>query len=130
MAAWQSEIAQHFRSEITFHFAAEERVLFPAARRFQELMPLVDDLLTDHSFLRERFAESQAGTLSSLDLHSFAQRLSSHIRKEERQLFERLQELLSAEEMAKLGVQLAEQLNEAEQACLLPNQTTKLRPTH
>jgi hypothetical protein len=49
------------------------------------------------------------------------------VRKEERQLFERLQELLSAEELATLGVQLAEQLKDTEQACLLPNQATKLR---
>jgi hemerythrin-like domain-containing protein len=125
---WQAEIAQLFRSEITFHFAAEERVLFAAARRFQELTPLIDDLLADHAFLRDRFAESEAATLSSADLRSFAQRLSAHVRKEERQLFERLQELLSTEEMTALGVQLAEQLKDAEQACLIPNQATKLRP--
>ena len=128
MAAWQAEIAQHFRSEITFHFGAEERVLFPAARRFQELIPLIDDLIADHSFLRQRFGQAEAATLSPPDLHSFAQRLAAHVRKEERQLFERLQELLSAEELANLGAELAEQLKGAEQACLIPNETTKLRP--
>jgi hemerythrin-like domain-containing protein len=128
VATWQAEIAQLFRSEITFHFAAEERVLFPAARRFQELSPLIDDLQGDHAFLRERFAEAEAGRLSSLDLYAFAQRLSAHVRKEERQLFERLQELLSAEVLTTLGVQLAEQLKDAEQACALPNEATKLRP--
>ena len=37
MAAWQSEIAQIFQSEIRVHFGAEENVLFPSVRRFPAL---------------------------------------------------------------------------------------------
>jgi len=37
LAAWQSEIVQHFAQEVRFHFAAEESVLFPGARQFAEL---------------------------------------------------------------------------------------------
>ena len=38
LQAWQEEIEQHFEQEIKFHFAAEESVLFPAARGFPELV--------------------------------------------------------------------------------------------
>ena len=34
LAAWQEEIARHFRSEIRIHFAAEEEFVFPAAEGF------------------------------------------------------------------------------------------------
>jgi len=128
LAAWQAEIAQHFQTEIRIHFAAEEHVLFPAARRFPELTPLVDELLFDHFMLRESFAEAEAHTMSAMDLSAFTQRMSGHIRKEERQLFERLQELMNQEELALLGQSLEEALKDAAQACALPTDATRLRP--
>jgi hemerythrin-like domain-containing protein len=126
--AWQVEIGQHFEQEIRVHFAAEESALFPAARRFPRLAPLVEELIGEHGALRESFCRAQAGLLSAENLLIFAQQLSAHIRKEERQLFERLQQLMPAEELATLGVQLEAALKDAEQSCILPNQATKLRP--
>jgi hemerythrin-like domain-containing protein len=120
LAAWQAELAQHFQTEIRVHFAAEEHLLFPAGRKFPELGPLVDELLLDHFMLRESFGEAEARKMSAADLSEFAQRMSAHIRKEERQLFERLQELMSQEELSLLGQALEEALKDAAQACLLP----------
>jgi hemerythrin-like domain-containing protein len=127
LAAWQAEIAQQFETEIRVHFAAEEHILFPAARKFEELIPLVEDLLLDHFMLRERFANAEARKMSATDLSAFAQRMSAHIRKEERQLFERLQELMNQEGLALLGQQLEEALKDAAQACSLPEEATRLR---
>jgi len=120
LAAWQAEVAQHFESEIRIHFAAEEHALFPAARKFPELGPLVDELLFDHFMLRESFAAAEARKMSAPALSEFAQRMSAHIRKEERQLFERMQELMSQEELALLGQKLEDALKDAVQACILP----------
>ncbi|MGC1451160.1 MAG: hemerythrin domain-containing protein [Candidatus Sulfotelmatobacter sp.] len=128
LEVWQAEIAQHFQSEIGIHFAAEERALFPAARAFQELLPLVEDLLADHVLLRKSFAQARAGEMSAKDLSAFAQRMSSHIRKEERQLFERMQELMNQEDLARLGQNLEDALKDAEQTCILPAEATRLRP--
>ena len=128
LGAWQAEIAQHFQTEIRIHFAAEELVLFPAARRFQELNILVEELLFDHFMLREIFAKAEARQMSATDLSAFAEGMSSHIRKEERRLFERMQELMDQEELALLGRQLEQALKEAAQACLLPSDATRLRP--
>lgn len=128
LPAWQTEITQHFENEIKFHFAAEERVLFPAARKHPELIPLVDELLSDHEVLRQSFVLAEARTMSAADLSAFAQRMSAHIRKEERQLFERVQKLMNPEEIAVVGHDLEEALNEAATACILPNEATRVRP--
>ena len=120
VAAWQTEIGQHFRAEIRVHFDAEERFVFPAARAFSELASLVDELLAEHKSLRERFAKAEAQSMDSSEIKTFAQELSAHIRKEERQLFERLQELLEPEELDAMGQGLEGALRAAEQACILP----------
>ena len=126
--AWQEEIERHFAQEIAVHFSAEESVLFPAARRYGELDLLVDNLLTDHAVLREGFAGAQARNMCSGDLPVFAQRLSAHIRKEERELLERLQQLMNADELRALGKQLEEALKDAEQSCVVPNEKTRRKP--
>jgi iron-sulfur cluster repair protein YtfE (RIC family) len=128
LAAWQAEITQLFEAEIRIHFAAEERVLFPAARKFPELIPLVDELLTDHVTLREFFGNCVACRMSAGDLSILGQCLSAHIRKEERLLFERMQELMEQEELAVLGTNLDEALKESAQVCLLPDEATRLHP--
>ncbi len=120
LTPWQNEITQHFRAEIRMHFVAEEQFVFPAARKFPELTPLVDDLLDDHSWLRRQFAAAESHSLLPGDVVEFARRLSEHIRKEERQLFERLQRLVSPQELARIGAQLDQALKDAEQACALP----------
>ena len=117
---WQIEIAQHFRAEIRIHFDAEEQVVFPAARKFRELDSLIEILLKDHERLRERFAKAEAQALAAAEIAEFAQRLSEHIRREERKLFERLQQVMSKDELAVMGRELERALKEAEQACAVP----------
>ena len=125
--SWQAEIEQHFEQEIKIHFSAEEQVLFPLPVQFPELAPLVEELIADHASLRESFSQAKARTMSAESLPAFAQQLSDHIRKEERQLFERLQQLMDKTDLATLGIHLEEALKEAAQSCILPNQATKLQ---
>ncbi len=127
-AGWQAEIQQHFEQEIGMHFAAEEAALFPAAARFPEVKPLVDELLAEHGVLRDYFARAAARSLDRAGLRKFADKLSAHIRKEERQLFEAIQKLMKVEDLAKLGAALEDALKNAPQSCLLPGAATRLRP--
>jgi iron-sulfur cluster repair protein YtfE (RIC family) len=127
LEAWQAEIAQSFQNEIGIHFAAEEQVLFPAAVAFSELGRLVKELIAEHATLRADFACAEQRAMSPQHLLGFAQRLSAHIRKEERLLFERMQELMNAGELAELGARLGVALKDATQACALPREATKLR---
>jgi hemerythrin-like domain-containing protein len=129
LAGWQAEIAQHFQTEMRIHFAAEEHVLLPAARKFPSLVPLVEELLLEHFMLRENFAEAEAQTMSTTDVSAFGQQMSGHIRKEERQLFQRIQELMGQEGLARLGLHLDQALKDAAQACIVPSKVSRLRPS-
>lgn len=124
---WQAEIAQHFDHEIKIHFAAEEEILFPAARRFRELTSLVAELISEHGALQAKFKLAAEKALAADELTAFAKLLSNHIRKEERQLFELLQQLMNAEDLNSLGRKLDRALERAVHACAMPNQKTRLR---
>lgn len=128
LPVWQAEITQLFQTEIAIHFAAEEQVLFPAAAAYQELISLVTDLLSDHAALRESFARAEGQTVSVDDVSALAQRLATHIRKEERLLFERMQQLMKEQELAVLGKKLDEALKDAAKVCAIPAEPTRLRP--
>ena len=128
LQAWQSEIPQHFEQEIQYHFAAEESHLFPAARHYSELSPLVDQLLAEHARLRQYFAQSAARVLDRPGLRQFAEALSTHIRKEERQLFEGMQKHMTPEALLKIGRLIAEALAAAPQACITPTEAILKTP--
>jgi hemerythrin-like domain-containing protein len=128
LEAWQSEIQTIFDQEIAFHFAAEEKTIFPPASRFSELQPLVEELQAEHAMLREFFARATARGLKEADLPTFVEELAQHIRKEERQLFEGLQKAMTAQDLSTLGTALKEALKDASDTCILPSQATRLRP--
>ena len=115
--AWQSELEQQFASEVDFHLAAEEKKVFPAAARFPELHSLVKELLAEHAVLREFFARACARTLDATSLESYAEILVGHIRKEERQLFERMQALMTPEELADIGAALDAAIKDFAKTC-------------
>jgi hemerythrin-like domain-containing protein len=128
--AWQAEMQQIFDQEIGIHFAAEEKELFPAAARFAELRPLVTELLAEHAVLRDLFAGAADRTLDPVSLKNFAEKLARHIRKEERQLFEGMQRVMKVDELAAVGTALEQALADASNACILPSDSTRLRPKH
>jgi len=127
LEAWQAEIQQQFENEIGMHFAAEEKDLFPAAAQFCELQMLVHELIAEHSSLREYFKRASSRELDRKDLKRFGEKLVEHIRKEERQLFEGMQKVMSAQQLAGLGAALDEKLKDAPQTCVLPDEATRLR---
>jgi len=104
--ALQAQIRTMFNLEIRGHFAAEEEALFPEAAAFAELKPLVDQLLREHVNLRDYFARAERRELNAASLREFAQLLSTHIRREERELFEACQLLFPAEKLAAVGAAL------------------------
>ena len=104
--ALQAQIRTMFNLEIRGHFAAEEEALFPEAAAFAELKPLVDQLLREHVNLRDYFVRAERRELNAASLRDFAQLLSTHIRREERELFETCQRLFPAEKLAAVGAAL------------------------
>jgi hemerythrin-like domain-containing protein len=117
---WRLEVEQQYGQEIAFHFAAEENVLFPAARRVPELVSVVEELSEEHVHLREHFAHAKERTLDRDELRVLAKLLSGHIRKEERQLFEAMQKLVEAADLRRIGAALEQELAVGHQTCNFP----------
>jgi hemerythrin-like domain-containing protein len=128
LEAWQAEIQHIFEREVSVHFAAEEKELFPAAEKFPDLKPLISELVSEHGVLRELFARARVRELQHEDLGRFVETLAHHVRKEERQLFEGLQKLMSSDDLAEVGAALQEALKDVTSACSMPNPATRLRP--
>lgn len=78
------EFAARFDREIEPHFRIEEELLLPALRAAGE-PALVERTEADHAALRALAAAARAG--ESAGLEAFAQRLTDHVRFEERELF-------------------------------------------
>src|SRR5260370_40373137 len=117
LGAWQLEVHLHYANEVQFHFAAEEKVLFPAAQRFPELAALAEELSAEHERLRNYFLNAEQGTMNHGELEMFAKSLSVHIRKEERQLFESMQKRMRRGGIEKLGEGCARGLEDAVEVC-------------
>jgi len=125
--SWHAEIADIFEGEIRHHFDAEEKDVFPACAKFPELRGLVQELLVEHGELRSYFEQAKQGAMNRESLVAFGEKLSGHIRKEERRLFERLQQLAGAEELAAMGECVADHLREVADSCIVPDTATRLR---
>jgi hemerythrin-like domain-containing protein len=94
---WHSEGEQHFR--------IEEEVLLPAyARHRPPDEAAVVRVLTEHVDLRRRAAELEASESPSLtDVHELGERLTQHIRHEERVLFPAIEAVLSDADLSELA---------------------------
>jgi len=124
LESWQAEIQEHFDQEVCIHFTAEEQVLFPVVGQVAELRATVDELRAEHVALRALFAQAEQRSLEPISLADFVERLARHIRKEERELFEGMQKLMTAEQLSTLGVGLNEALKQATQRCSLPRKSS------
>jgi hemerythrin-like domain-containing protein len=69
-------------------------------------MPLVKHLRSEHGTLRGFFALAEMRKLDTDGLKTFAETLSQHVRSEERELFEALQQLMWREELDRLGSEM------------------------
>jgi len=121
---WHEEVTRIFETEIRYHFAAEEKVLFPACEKYEPLKPLVKRLRTEHGTLRGFFAMAAAKTMDAHQLATFHQTLSQHVRTEERELFEQCQALMSEQEMNTLGAAMQRYFDSSG----MPRASCEIRP--
>jgi iron-sulfur cluster repair protein YtfE (RIC family) len=123
---WELEIVRLFDDEISFHFLAEEKHLFPAADRHEQLAQLTDELRIEHTLLRRNVEKARNRQFTVTDLQVFTASLSEHIRKEERQLFESMQRLLPQQQLLKLGTAIQEYFASS----AMPGQTCGMHVTN
>ncbi len=87
------QLVEHFDRELEPHFRVEEVLILPALRAAGEVA-LADRTVADHAFLRALAAAAAAGRCD--DVATFAERLTEHVRFEERELFPCCEARLSA----------------------------------
>ncbi|MBZ5728930.1 MAG: hemerythrin domain-containing protein [Acidobacteriia bacterium] len=87
-----------YELELANHFAIEEEVLFPLCGP----MPLVDELVAEHRALEGFIAELRTAPSAAV-LEQFCGLLTSHIRREENELFEQIQRSLPREVLDQAG---------------------------
>jgi hemerythrin-like domain-containing protein len=91
-------IVDRFEVELSNHFAIEEQVLFPACGP----LPIVGELVAEHRVLEGLVEEIRRAPVPEL-LERFCELLSTHIRREERELFEAVQRDLPHDLLESLG---------------------------
>jgi len=94
-----------YEIELTNHFTIEEQVLFPLIARELGVMPIVADLIADHRSL-ERMVDEMRTVPSAELLLRFCDLLRRHIRREENELFQDVQQRLPAVLLAAAGKEI------------------------
>ena len=94
-------VIDRFEVELVNHFEIEEQVLFPACGP----MPLVERLVAEHRALERMVAELRTEP-TAVVIERFCELLSTHIRTEERELFEQIQGALPRDVLDRVGAEI------------------------
>ncbi|MGC4048983.1 MAG: hemerythrin domain-containing protein [Paludibaculum sp.] len=97
-----AKCADRFDLELVNHFELEETGLFPAILAELGPNPQVDTLVAEHRAMEQQIASLRAEPTFER-LQSFGALLRAHIRREENELFENVQDRLSEDTMRRLG---------------------------
>jgi hemerythrin-like domain-containing protein len=90
-----------YELELVNHFEIEEQVLFPVCGP----MPLVDQLIAEHRAMEAFIPRLRTAPTADL-LEQFCQLLSTHIRREENELFEQIQQSLARDVLDRAGAEI------------------------
>ena len=91
-----------YEIELTNHFGIEEQLLFPLIERELGQMTMVHELIADHRALEAMIDGLRTAPSVEL-LQSFCELLRRHIRREENELFQDIQERLPTDALASAG---------------------------
>jgi len=98
-----------YELELTHHFDIEERILFPAIRQHLGEVPLVGQLIAEHRAIEAMVGELRVDpTIPALE--DLCALLTSHIRREENELFEDAQRCMPAGALEEIGRLVAEKV--------------------
>ncbi|MGE5351461.1 MAG: hemerythrin domain-containing protein [Acidobacteriota bacterium] len=96
---------EFYESDLVVHFAAEEKILYPFVKgKDKALDSLFHEIMEEHKEIKkmiESLFQGEAGLEEKLD--SLGSLLESHIRKEERELFPKIQQAFSEDELNELN---------------------------
>jgi iron-sulfur cluster repair protein YtfE (RIC family) len=105
----KSHTVKFFRENLISHFRKEEGILFPLLRgKSTDIENLVKELVSQHKEIHSLVEQLKISVKPEIELDTIGKLLEVHIRKEERELFQMIQEILSEGELIKLGSELGE----------------------
>ena len=94
-----------YEKELKAHFQFEEEKLLPNVRgKNAALDNLADEIVREHVYFKDLFSDLRIGNDPENVLHDLGEALEKHIRKEERQFFQLIQESLSKQELDQLSL--------------------------
>lgn len=92
-----------YTEHIIGHFYTEERTIFPALTGYDhDIDLLIQELRTEHSQIISLFEQLRHGVDPAGTMDFLGKLLITHVRKEERELFEKAQDIIPAEILEKL----------------------------
>jgi len=90
-------VVQSYSAELLPHFNHEEGILFPLAKGKEvELDKMIDEIVSEHAEIGRLISKMEDGNKEE-NLNDFGFLLESHIRKEERIIFPKIEEILGDE---------------------------------
>ena len=105
-----------FEENLIPHFKKEEEILFPLAKKKNPIIAnLVNELIKQHKEIYLLISKLKISLQPENELDGLGKLLETHIRKEERELFQMIQEVFSEDEFEKLE----SELGEASSTCML-----------
>ena len=97
-----------YKSELEKHFKNEEEVLYPGVKnKSDEIDELFEEIISEHKKIKQLVLQLESSENKDDILNELGVLLELHIRKEERVLFEKIQNLLSDEELKQLEIKLS-----------------------
>lgn len=96
---------EFYESDLVKHFASEEKILYPFVRGRDTFVDrLFTEIIEEHKQIKDLVENLLAGkAVLEDDLDTLGTLLERHIRKEERELFPRIQEVFSEAELSELN---------------------------
>ncbi len=92
-----------YETELLAHFKKEEEILFPVVKeKNDEFNKLVNELIAEHRKINDLVEKLKRDKNKILILDEIGTLLIQHIRKEERELFKIIQDILTEEELKRL----------------------------
>jgi hemerythrin-like domain-containing protein len=100
-----TQAINRYEIELTNHFAIEEQLLFPLIESELGKTPMVDGLIADHRAIESMIDEMRTAPSAEV-LERFCDLLRTHIRREENELFEDIQQRLPPGALAAAGKEI------------------------
>lgn len=98
-----------FEENLVLHFNKEEKILFTISKnKNAEIDRLINELIFQHKAIYSLVNKLRKSSEPKIELNELGMLLESHIRKEERELFQGIQNVLTESEMEKLEKDLGE----------------------